>query len=97
IEGRSHADESLLTGESMPVPKGPADHVTGGAVNAEGRLAVRATAIGAETALARIIRLVEGAQARKAPIQRIVDRVSAVFVPVVMVIALATWLGWGLA
>jgi Cu+-exporting ATPase len=97
IEGRSHADESLLTGESMPVPKGPGERVTGGAVNAEGRLVVRTSAIGAETALARIIRLVEGAQARKAPIQRIVDRVSAVFVPVVLVIALATWLGWGLA
>ncbi len=97
IEGRSHADESLLTGESMPVPKGVGDQVTGGAVNAEGRLVIRATAIGAETALARIIRLVEGAQARKAPIQRIVDRVSAVFVPVVLIIAFVTWLGWGLA
>jgi Cu+-exporting ATPase len=97
IEGRSHADESLLTGESMPVPKGPGERVTGGAVNSEGRLVVRTTAVGAETALARIIRLVEGAQARKAPIQRIVDRASAVFVPVVLAIALATWLGWGLA
>jgi Cu+-exporting ATPase len=95
LEGNSHADESLLTGESLPVTKGPGDRVTGGAVNAEGRLIVRTTAIGSETALARIIRLVEDAQARKAPIQRLVDRVSAIFVPTVFVIALATWLGWG--
>jgi len=97
LEGRSHADESLLSGESLPVPKEPGDHVTGGAVNAEGRLVLRTTAVGAESALARIIRLVEDAQAKKAPIQRIVDRVSAVFVPVVVVIALATLLGWGFA
>ncbi len=96
LEGRSHADESLLTGESLPVPKSPGDRVTGGAVNGEGRLVVRTTAVGAETALARIIRLVEDAQAKKAPIQRVVDRVSAVFVPVVIGIALVTWLGWGL-
>ncbi|HEX7374942.1 MAG TPA: heavy metal translocating P-type ATPase [Steroidobacteraceae bacterium] len=96
LEGRSHADESLLTGESQPVLKEPGERVTGGAVNGEGRLVVRTVAIGAETALARIIRLVEDAQARKAPIQRIVDRVSAVFVPVVVSIALVTWLAWGL-
>jgi Cu+-exporting ATPase len=96
IEGRSHADESLLTGESLPVTKGTGDRVTGGAVNAEGRLVVRTMAIGAETTLARIIRLVEDAQAKKAPIQRVVDNVSAVFVPVVVLIAFATWLGWGL-
>ena len=96
IEGRSHSDESLVSGESLPVAKDPGDRVTGGAVNAEGRLVVRTLAVGAESALARIIRLVEDAQARKAPIQRIVDRVSAVFVPVVMVIALVTLLGWGL-
>ena len=97
LEGRSHADESLISGESLPVPKEIGDRITGGAVNGEGRLLVRTTAVGAESALARIIRLVEDAQARKAPIQRIVDRVSAVFVPVVVVIALATLLGWGLA
>ncbi|WP_281286561.1 heavy metal translocating P-type ATPase [Arenimonas fontis] len=97
IEGRSHNDESLISGESLPVPKEPGERVTGGAVNAEGRLLVRATTVGAESALARIIRLVEDAQAKKAPIQRIVDRVSAVFVPVVVLIALATLLGWGLA
>jgi len=96
LEGRSHADESLISGESLPVPKESGDRITGGAVNGEGRLLVRTTAVGAESALARIIRLVEDAQAKKAPIQRIVDRVSAVFVPVVVLIALATVLGWGL-
>jgi Cu+-exporting ATPase len=95
VEGRSHADESLITGESLPVPKEPGDRVTGGALNGEGRLLLRTTAVGAETALARIIRLVEDAQARKAPIQRLVDRVSAVFVPVVVGIAVLTLLGWG--
>ncbi|MDP2005956.1 MAG: heavy metal translocating P-type ATPase [Rubrivivax sp.] len=94
VEGRSHNDESLITGESLPVAKGVGDKVTGGAINAEGALTVRTTAIGAETTLARIIRMVESAQAAKAPIQRIVDRVSAVFVPVVLVIALLTFLGW---
>jgi Cu+-exporting ATPase len=97
VEGRSHNDESMLTGESLPVSKEPGDAVTGGAINAEGRLLVRTRAVGAESALARIIRLVEDAQAKKAPIQRLVDRVSAVFVPVVVAIAFATWLGWGLA
>jgi Cu+-exporting ATPase len=95
LEGASHADESLLTGESLPVAKQVGDRVTGGAVNGEGRLVVRTTAVGSETALARIVRLVEDAQAKKAPIQRIVDRVSAVFVPVVTLVALATFVGWG--
>lgn len=94
IEGRSHVDESLITGESLPVAKATGDKVTGGAINAEGVLVVRTTAIGAETTLARIIRMVESAQAAKAPIQRIVDRVSAVFVPIVLAIALATFIGW---
>lgn len=94
VEGRTHVDESLITGESLPVAKAEGDKVTGGAINVEGVLAVRTTAIGAETTLARIIRMVESAQAAKAPIQRIVDRVSAVFVPVVLGIALATFLGW---
>ena len=94
VEGGSHVDESLITGESLPVSKEIGDKVTGGSINAEGALVVRTTVIGAETTLARIIRLVESAQAAKAPIQRVVDRVSAVFVPVVLVIALATFLGW---
>lgn len=95
VEGRSHVDESLITGESRPIAKDEGDAVTGGSVNAEGALLVRTGAIGAETTLARIIRLVESAQAAKAPIQRIVDRVSAVFVPVVLGIALLTFLAWG--
>ena len=96
-EGRSHVDESLITGESLPVAKGAGDRVTGASVNAEGLLLVETRAIGAETTLARIIRLVENAQAAKAPIQRIVDKVSAVFVPVVLLIALVTLLAWGFA
>jgi len=96
VEGASEVDESLITGESLPVAKHTGDRVTGGAVNAEGLLLVRTTAIGAETTLARIVRLVESAQARKAPIQRLVDKVSEVFVPVVLVIALVTLLAWGL-
>ena len=94
VEGRSHIDESLITGESLPIAKEVGDKVTGGAINAEGALTVRTLAIGAETTLARIIRMVESAQAAKAPIQRVVDRVSAVFVPVVLGIALLTFLGW---
>jgi Cu+-exporting ATPase len=95
-EGASHVDESLITGESLPVARHAGDKVTGGAINAEGLLLVRTTAVGAESTLARIVRLVESAQAGKAPIQRLVDRVSAVFVPVVLAIALLTLLGWGL-
>jgi Cu+-exporting ATPase len=97
VEGRSHVDESLITGESLPVAKARGDKVTGGSINAEGALAIDTLAVGAETTLARIIRMVESAQAGKAPIQRIVDRVSAVFVPVVLGIALLTVAGWMLA
>jgi P-type Cu+ transporter len=96
-EGRSHLDESLLTGESLPVAKGPGDRVAGGAINADGLLLVRATAVGADSMLSQIIRMVEDAQAVKAPIQRLVDRVSAVFVPAVLLVSLVTLLGWGLA
>ena len=97
IEGTTEVDESLITGESLPVSKQAGDHVTGGAVNAEGLIIVRTTAIGAESTLARIVRMVESAHAKKAPIQRLVDQVSAVFVPVVIGIAAVTLLGWGLA
>ncbi|OZY39846.1 copper-translocating P-type ATPase [Pseudomonas fragi] len=96
VEGQSHADEALISGESLPVPKQPGDKVTGGAINGEGRLVIKTLALGTETVLARIIRLVEDAQSAKAPIQKLVDKVSQVFVPVVLLIALATLLGWWL-
>ena len=96
-EGSSHVDESLLTGEPLPVAKNVGDRLTGGAINAEGRLLMRVTAVGGQTMLAHIIRRVVEAQASKAPIQRVVDRVSAVFVPTVLVIALLTGVGWWLA
>jgi Cu+-exporting ATPase len=95
LEGDSHVDQSLITGESLPVPRHPGDAVTGGALNGEGLLLLQTTAVGAESTLERIVRLVESAQARKAPIQRLVDKVSAVFVPVVLGIAAVTLLGWG--
>src|SRR3954468_10180934 len=97
-EGTSAFDQSLLTGESVPVEKQPGDEVAGATVNAGGRLIVRATKVGAETALAQIAKLVTDAQAGKAPVQRLADRISGVFVPVVIGIALATlgfWLGAG--
>ncbi|SDF40578.1 MULTISPECIES: cation-translocating P-type ATPase [unclassified Duganella] len=95
-EGASHVDEALITGESLPVARHAGERVTGGAINGEGLLLVRVTAIGAESTLSRIIRLVEDAQAAKAPVQHLVDRVSAVFVPVVLVLALLTFGGWWL-
>jgi Cu+-exporting ATPase len=97
-EGTSAIDTSLLTGESVPVEVGPGDAVTGATVNVGGRLMVRATRVGADTALAQIVRLVTEAQTGKAPVQRLADRVSAVFVPIVMLLAVATlgfWLGAG--
>ncbi|MFM0502425.1 heavy metal translocating P-type ATPase [Paraburkholderia caffeinilytica] len=97
LEGRTHIDESLITGESLPVPKQLADPVTAGSINGEGAIAVTTTAIGAETTLARIIRLVESAQAEKAPIQRLVDRVSEIFVPAILAIAALTLVGWLIA
>ena len=91
-EGSSQVDESMLTGESLPVTKGLGAALTGGSINGDGRLLMRVTATGAQTVLAHIIRLVEDAQAAKAPIQKVVDQVSAVFVPVVLVLAAVTWL-----
>lgn len=93
-QGDTHVDESMLTGEPLPVSKGVGARVTGGSINGEGRIVMQATAVGHETVLSRIIRLVEDAQAAKAPIQRLVDQVSAVFVPVVIAIALLTLGGW---
>jgi Cu+-exporting ATPase len=92
--GSSEVDESLISGESLPVAKAAGNRVTAGSINGQGVLTIETLAVGAETTLARIVRLVESAQAAKAPIQRTVDRVSAVFVPVVMAIALLTMLGW---
>ncbi len=93
-EGSASVDESMVTGESLPVAKTPGASVIGGTVNLDGRLIVETLAVGTETTLAKVIRLVETAQASKAPVQKLVDRVSAVFVPVVLVIALATLAGW---
>ena len=94
VEGESAVDQSMLTGESVPVEVAPGAEVAGATVNTYGRLVVRATKVGAETALAQIARLVEEAQSGKAPVQRLADRVSAVFVPIVIAISLATLAGW---
>ena len=97
LRGESQLDESMLTGESLPVARAVGDPVVGGSINGDGLLHVEATAVGAESTLARIVALVEDAQAQKAPIQRVVDRVSAVFVPVVLVVAVLTLVGGVLA
>ncbi|MCW1843305.1 heavy metal translocating P-type ATPase [Prosthecomicrobium hirschii] len=93
-EGASELDESLVTGESLPVAKGPGDKVTAGTINGSGALTVTVRAVGEDTVLARIARLVEQAQIAKAPVQKLVDRVAALFVPVIVVVALATFAGW---
>ena len=94
VDGRSSVDRSLVTGESMPVGAGPGDEVTGGTLNVQGRLVVEARRVGADTTLAAVTRLVEKAQQGKAPVQRLADRVSGVFVPVVLGLALLTFLAW---
>ena len=94
VDGSSDVDESLVTGESVPVAKAAGDSVTGGAINGAGLLKVRATTVGEDSTLARIVRLVENAQAGKAAVQRLVDRISAVFVPAVMVVAVITFVAW---
>ncbi|MCL4241700.1 MAG: heavy metal translocating P-type ATPase [Dehalococcoidia bacterium] len=96
-EGHSTIDESMLTGESIPVERRAGDHVIGGTINQNGVIQVEATAVGEDTALRRMARMVEEAQGSKAPIQKLVDQVAAVFVPVVIVIAIATFVAWGLA
>ncbi|CAA7616897.1 cation-translocating P-type ATPase [Magnetospirillum sp. SS-4] len=96
MDGESQFDESLITGESLPVAKARGDAVVAGAVNGDGLLRIRATRVGAESTISRIIRMVQGAQASKAPVQQLVDRISAVFVPVVAVVALLCFLGWWL-
>ena len=94
VEGRSTVDESMITGEPLPVPRGLADEVIGGTVNQDGRLTVRVTKVGSDSALGQIVRLVEAAQSSKPPVQKLADRIAAVFVPVVLAIALLTAVGW---
>ncbi|HEX4796851.1 MAG TPA: heavy metal translocating P-type ATPase [Humisphaera sp.] len=94
IDGCSNVDESMITGEPIPAPRGIGDNLIGGTVNQDGRLIVRVTRVGSETALAQIVKLVENAQTTKPPVQRLADRVSAVFVPTVLVIALITGIAW---
>ncbi len=97
LEGHTQVDESMLTGEPLPVAKDAASALTGGSINGDGRIVMQVGAVGGETVLSHIIRLVEDAQAAKAPIQRLVDKVSAVFVPVVLLLAVFTLLGWWLS
>ncbi|MEA2733656.1 MAG: P-type Cu+ transporter, partial [Humisphaera sp.] len=96
-DGRSSVDESMITGESMPVLRQPGDPVIGGTLNVDGRLVVRVTKVGSETALAQIVKLVDRAQSSKPPVQKLADRIAAVFVPTVLAIALLTGVGWYIA
>ncbi|MBN2417852.1 MAG: copper-translocating P-type ATPase [Deltaproteobacteria bacterium] len=96
-EGASSVDESMLTGEPIPVEKKPGDNVTGGAINAEGRLIFRATAVGKDTVLSRIVKMVQDAQGSRAPIQNITDRVAAIFVPAIIALAFLTFIFWWVA
>ncbi|GJP33299.1 hypothetical protein CLOM_g17846 [Closterium sp. NIES-68] len=97
VAGTTHVNESMLTGESAPVAKGPGSRLLGGTVNLSAGVLLRATQVGSETALAQIVSLVESAQLSKAPIQKFADRVAAVFVPVVVMLSLSTWLCWFMA
>ncbi|NVK18105.1 MAG: cadmium-translocating P-type ATPase [Methylocystaceae bacterium] len=94
IEGQSELDESMLTGESLPISKTVGEPVTGGSLNGSGLLKIKTTAIGKETTLAKIIEMIQGAQATKAPVQKLVDKIAAVFVPIVCLISILTFLGW---
>ncbi|KAK7304547.1 hypothetical protein VNO77_42428 [Canavalia gladiata] len=94
IKGQSYANESMITGEARPVDKKPGDKVIGGTINENGCLLVKATHVGSDTALSQIVQLVEAAQLTKAPVQKLADNISRVFVPIVVVAALITWLGW---
>jgi len=94
VEGTSQADEALITGESLPVDKNPRDAVTGGSVNGTGMLHIKATKTGEDSTLNKIITLVENAQSGKAPVQRLVDKISAIFVPAIVIIAIVTFIGW---
>src|ERR1051326_8431878 len=96
VSGRSSVDESMITGESLPVEKAPGDKLVGATINQHSLLQMQATKVGADTVLAHIIRMVEQAQGSKAPIQRLADTISGIFVPVVLVIAALTFIAWSI-